>query len=107
MEVSEIRIDLPNRQILVDGTATRLTETEIRLLVTLSQVPGRAFTRRELLDRVAGESTPSGERTIDVHVNALRRKLGPFRRCIETVRGTGFRFSPAFADIQPSFVHTS
>ena len=69
-----------------------LTPTEFRLLETLLRQPGRAFNRHELMDAAIGEDAVVLERTIDVHVKSLRRKLGDAADLIETVRGVGYRF---------------
>jgi two-component system phosphate regulon response regulator PhoB len=69
-----------------------LTRSEFRLLDTLIRQPGRVFDRTELIDAALGEDTMVMERTIDVHIRALRRKLGPKADVIETVRGVGYRF---------------
>jgi two-component system phosphate regulon response regulator PhoB len=68
-----------------------LTPTEFRLLETLVRQPGRAFTRYDLMDAAVGDTIVL-ERTIDVHIKTLRRKLGDAGTHIETVRGVGYRF---------------
>lgn len=75
-----------------------LTRSEFRLLDTLIRQPGRVFDRAELIDAALGEDTMVLERTIDVHVRALRKKLGPYADVIETVRGVGYRFSEAMEE---------
>ncbi|QDV13571.1 Phosphate regulon transcriptional regulatory protein PhoB [Rosistilla oblonga] len=72
-----------------------LTRSEFRLLDTLIRQPGRVFDRAELIDAALGEDTMVLERTIDVHIRALRKKLGAYADVIETVRGVGYRFSEA------------
>jgi two-component system phosphate regulon response regulator PhoB len=74
--------------------APALTPTESRILEVLRGQPGRAFTRPELIARVM-PGTVVLERTIDVHVKALRQKLAAAGGRIETVRGVGYRFVPA------------
>ncbi|WP_165251395.1 winged helix-turn-helix domain-containing protein [Paludisphaera soli] len=69
-----------------------LTPTEFRLLEVLLRQIGRAFTRYELMDAAIGEDAVVLERTIDVHVKSLRKKLGEAGDLIETVRGVGYRF---------------
>ena len=69
-----------------------LTPTEFRLLEVLLRQAGRAFTRHELMDAAIGEDAVVLERTIDVHVKSLRKKLGEATDLIETVRGVGYRF---------------
>ena len=68
-----------------------LTPTEFRLLEVLLRQPGRAFSRHQLMDAAIGEGAIVLERTIDVHVKTLRRKLGE-TELIETVRAVGYRF---------------
>ncbi len=70
----------------------KLTKSEFQLLETLIRQPGRAFGRTELVDAALGEDTMVLERTIDVHVRALRKKMGEAADLIETVRGIGYRF---------------
>ncbi len=69
-----------------------LTPTEFRLLEALVRQPGRAFSRHELMDSAIGEDAVVLERTIDVHVKSLRKKMGDAADLIETVRGVGYRF---------------
>jgi two-component system phosphate regulon response regulator PhoB len=86
-----IRIDRVRHRASVDGKDLDLTPTEFRLLETLLRQPGRAFTRAQLMDAAIGEGAVVLERTIDVHVKALRRKLGRAAPLVETVRGVGYR----------------
>ena len=72
-----------------------LTPTEMRLLHFLASHPGRVFPRSHLLSRVIGEDAIVTDRNIDVHVRALRQKLGEHAAVIETVRGVGYRFAEA------------
>ena len=89
-----VRIDRVRHQASVDGRPLDLTPTEFRLLECLLRQPGRAFTRAQLVESAIGEGTVVLERTIDVHVKTLRRKLGN-PDLIETVRGVGYRFREA------------
>ena len=68
------------------------TPTEFRLLECMLRQPGRAFTRQQLMDFAIEEGAVVLERTIDVHVKSLRRKLDGESEYIETVRGVGYRF---------------
>ncbi len=68
-----------------------LTPSEFALLDMLVRQPGRAFTRSELVDDALGD-TLVFDRTIDVHIRAIRQKLGRSSELIETVRGVGYRF---------------
>lgn len=87
-----ITIDRVRHRVTCDGLVVDLTPSEFRLLETLIRQPGRAFDRSELIDAALGEDTLVMERTIDVHVRALRKKLGSQAKLVETVRGVGYRF---------------
>lgn len=76
----------------VNDQVLQLTKSEFKLLETLIRQPGRAFTRAELVDAALGEDTLVLDRTIDVHIRALRKKMGEAGDFIETVRGVGYRF---------------
>jgi two-component system phosphate regulon response regulator PhoB len=76
----------------IAGKPLKLTKSEFQLLETLIRQPGRAFDRSQLVDAALGEDTLVLERTIDVHIRALRKKLGDHAELIETVRGIGYRF---------------
>jgi len=85
-------IDTAKHQVLVDGEALTFTATELRLLHFLASHPGRVFARDQLLSRVIGDHAVVIDRNIDVHIGAIRRKLGPYRDMVETIRGVGYRF---------------
>ena len=87
-----VRIDRVRHRAYVEGQELDLTPTEFRLLESLLRQPGRAFTRAQLMDAAIGEGAIVLERTIDVHVKSLRRKMGAAGEYIETVRGVGYRF---------------
>lgn len=87
-----ITLDRRRYRVTVRDTPIELTKSEFRLLDTLIRQPGRAFDRSELIDSALGEDTLVLERTIDVHIRALRKKIGPEAEAIETVRGVGYRF---------------
>jgi two-component system phosphate regulon response regulator PhoB len=90
-----ICIDRVRHQVMVGKTRLELTPTEFKLLEVLLRQPGRAFSRHQLMDAAIGEGSIVLERTIDVHVKTLRRKLaanGAPGDMIETVRGVGYRF---------------
>jgi two-component system phosphate regulon response regulator PhoB len=88
-----VRIDHRRHQAFVDREPVELTPTEFRLLDCLLRQPGRAFDREQLMTYALGDSIVVLERTIDVHIKSLRRKLGEGRELIETVRGVGYRFA--------------
>ncbi len=86
-----VKIDRVRHKAIADGAELDLTPTEFRLLECLLRQPGRAFTRPQLMDGAMGDGTIVLDRTIDVHIKSLRRKLGD-PDLIETVRGVGYRF---------------
>jgi len=87
-----VEIDRTNHVTKVEGEEIGLTLTEFRLLWTLMRQPGRTFSRLELLDDSRGADANALERTIDVHIRGLRKKLGSRGDLVETVRGIGYRF---------------
>ncbi|HKI35389.1 MAG TPA: winged helix-turn-helix domain-containing protein [Gemmataceae bacterium] len=89
-ERDDIVLDSVTLRATVQGVVVVLTPTEFRLLEHLLRHAGQVCTRAELIRAVIGAGAQVQERTIDVHVNALRRKLGD-RHGIETVRGRGYR----------------
>ena len=87
-----LTIDEPRHEVTVDGAPVDLTATEWGLLAALASVPGRVFSRYELVNRVRGYEFAGYERTIDSHVKNLRRKLDPHgAELVETVVGVGYR----------------
>jgi two-component system phosphate regulon response regulator PhoB len=91
LEYKDVKIDRVRHRAYVQERELDLTPTEFRLLEVLLRQPGRAFTRAQLMSAAIGEGTMVLERTIDVHIKTLRRKLGT-HDLIETVRGVGYRF---------------
>lgn len=87
-----VTVDRRRFVVMVDSSPLQLTKSEFRLLDTLIRQPGRAFGRSELVDAALGEDTVVLDRTIDVHIRALRKKMGTASDLIETVRGVGYRF---------------
>jgi two-component system alkaline phosphatase synthesis response regulator PhoP len=93
---ADLVIDRRSHEVRVRGEVVSLTPTEFRLLEVLAREPGRAFTRLELLDRVFGYDFEGFERTIDVHVKNLRKKIERDPRqpiYVQTVYGVGYKFS--------------
>ena len=100
IESQGIVIDRHSHRALYQGQELPLTPTEFRLLEVLIRQTGRAFTRYELMDAAIGEDAIVLERTIDVHIKSLRKKLGEAGELIETVRGVGYRFhEPRMANV--------
>src|SRR5262249_37862421 len=92
----DVRLVPERCAVLVGGREVAVTKTQFRLLGGLLAGPGRAFSGAELLEKGIGDLVT--ERTVDVHVKELRRKLGQDGRLIETVRGQGYRSRPRPGD---------
>ena len=87
-----LTIDLTRREVSCNGNTVPVTASEFRLLHFLADHPGQVFSRSELIDGALGREISVVDRTIDVHVTGLRKKLGDCGDWIETVRGFGYRF---------------
>jgi two-component system phosphate regulon response regulator PhoB len=87
-----VMIDRERHRATVDEKLIDLTPSEFGLLESLVRQPGRVFSRSELIDSALGGDSLVLERTIDVHIRSLRKKLGPHAALVETVRGIGYRF---------------
>ena len=88
-----LSIDPARHEVVCDGDALDLTATEFRLLYFLASNPGRVFSRQRLVKEAIGEDVYILDRNIDVHVRAIRKKLGEGKDYILTVRGVGYRFA--------------
>jgi DNA-binding response OmpR family regulator len=91
-----LEIDTVRHAVLRDGQPVDLTPNEYKLLLALARYPGRAYSRLELVERVQGYDYEGYERTIDVHVKNLRKKIEPDSarpRYVETVTGVGYRLA--------------
>lgn len=84
-------IDPQRHQVLIDRKPVDLTATEFKLLAFLCKRPGWVFTRQQIVDAVRGEDYAVTERSVDVQIVGLRKKLGERASWIETVRGVGYR----------------
>lgn len=92
LTIHDIAIDLERHEVRVGGKPVSLTWTEFKVLEVMAGAPGRVFTRSQLVNAVRGDNYPVTERSVDVQIVGLRRKLGPSGANIETVRGVGYRF---------------
>lgn len=86
-----LRIDPAKHEVLVSGEPARLTLTEFKILLALVQARGRVLTRDQLMDKAMGADVFVTDRAIDVHVTAIRKKLGSANWLVHTVRGVGYR----------------
>jgi len=91
-KIHNITIHPGRREVLVDGDPVQLTFTEFGILEFLARRPGWVFTRFQIVDAIRGDDYPVTDRSVDVQIVGLRKKLGPAGKYIETVRGVGYRF---------------
>jgi len=89
--IGPLTIDFDARRVSVEDEAIDLTRTEFEILAALARRPGMAVTRRQLVERALPEEREGTERTLDVHVSRIRKKLGEASDLVETVWGIGYR----------------
>lgn len=87
-----LSIDPERHEVKIQGKAIDLTATEFRVLHHMALHPGRVFTRQQIIEAVRGDDYPVTERSVDVQIVSLRRKLDEDQDLIETIRGVGYRF---------------
>jgi two-component system phosphate regulon response regulator PhoB len=92
IKVHDLVVDPTRRRVTVGGEEVELTATEFGILHFMTQRPGWVFTRSQIINSVKGPDYPVTERSVDVQVAGLRKKLGDRGRYIKTVRGVGYRF---------------
>jgi two-component system phosphate regulon response regulator PhoB len=91
--ISAIQLDPRTGRVIADGRRIELTPRERELLSALIAQAGRVVRRSQLIDRLQAGREPRSERAIDAHIKSIRRKLGPARNYVETVRGVGYRLA--------------
>ncbi len=89
-----IHIDVRRQDVKVDGTLVHLTLTEFCILSLLAQKPGWVFSRAQINEHIRGSGYSVTDRSVDVQIVGLRKKLGGAGENIETIRGVGYRFRP-------------
>jgi two-component system phosphate regulon response regulator PhoB len=92
LQIHDLTIHPGRHEVLLEGKPIDLTYTEFRVLHYLARRPGWVFTRGQIVTAVHGSDYPVTDRSVDVQIAGLRKKLGPAERYIETVRGIGYRF---------------
>ena len=92
LTIRELSIHTGRRHVTAKGRSLGLTYTEFQVLHFLARRPGWVFTRSQIVDAVRGDDYPVTDRSVDVQIVGLRKKLGPLGKYIETVRGVGYRF---------------
>ena len=91
LKAGPLTIDTSKHEVSVNGELARLTLTEFKLLTALVNARGRVLTRDQLMDKAMGSDVFVTDRAIDVHVTAIRKKLGGANWLVHTVRGVGYR----------------
>jgi two-component system, OmpR family, alkaline phosphatase synthesis response regulator PhoP len=92
IKIRELTIDPARHEVTVSGKTVVLTASEFRILHFLSRRPGWVFSRDQIISAVKGDDYPVTDRSVDVQIAGLRKKLGRAGNLIETVRGVGYRF---------------
>jgi two-component system, OmpR family, alkaline phosphatase synthesis response regulator PhoP len=92
LRTDELVIHPGRHEVLLEGQALQLTVTEFRLLHLLVRKPGWVFTRTQIVNEIHGDDYPVSDRSIDVQIVSLRKKLGAFGARLETIRGIGYRY---------------
>ena len=92
LKIYDIEIDPGLHEVLVAGRPVELTRTEFQILYFLARRPGWVFSRYEIVNGVRGDEAIVTDRSVDVQIAGLRKKLGQAGRYVETVRGIGYRF---------------
>jgi len=92
LNIRELSIHRGRRYVSVNGKPLNLTFTEFQVLYFLARRPGWVFTRSQIVDAVRGDDYPVTDRSVDVQIVGLRKKMEPYGHYIETVRGVGYRF---------------
>ena len=92
LAIEGLKVNPTRREVHVHDELVELTNTEFKLLHFLMRQPGIVFTRTQIVDGVHGDDYPVTDRSVDVQVVGLRKKLGEIGALIETVRGVGYRF---------------
>jgi two-component system phosphate regulon response regulator PhoB len=92
LSIHEMTIHPGRHEVLIKGKQTELTLTEFKILHLLARRPGWVFTRYQIVNEIRGDEVLVTDRSVDVQIVGLRRKLGSLGKSIETVRGVGYRF---------------
>lgn len=88
---NEIEVDLRTHEVKIQGTVLNLTKTEYKIFLELVSKRGVIINREQIAQRFLSLRN-SNNRTLDVHINSLRRKLGTYAACVKTIRGRGYMF---------------
>lgn len=92
LRFDEMVIHPGRREVMIDGEPVTLTYTEFQVLYYLAKRPGWVATRSQIVDAVRGVGYAVTDRSVDVQIVGLRKKLGPYGKWVQTVRGVGYKF---------------
>jgi len=92
IKLKDLVVHPGRHEVTVRSKRVDLTSTEFRILHLLARRPGWVFTRQQIIDAARGEDYAVTDRSVDVHISGLRKKLGPLGAQVETVHGVGYRF---------------
>ncbi len=95
IKINGLLIDPGRHEVMIEGRPVKLTLTEFQILHLLSRSPGWVYSRYDIVNRIRGQEAIVTDRSIDVQIVGLRKKLGTFGRYVETVRGVGYRLREA------------
>ena len=102
LRAGPLMIDTAKHEVTVEGESVKLTLTEFKLLTALVGARGRVLTRDQLMDKAMGTDVFVTDRAIDVHVTAIRKKLGKANWLVHTVRGVGYRMQESPEETESS-----
>ncbi|MCK4577575.1 MAG: response regulator transcription factor [Candidatus Marinimicrobia bacterium] len=91
--IDDLEINQGRRIVIVDGETIELTYSEFEILMLLARRPGWVYTRNQIIQAAHGEHYPVTDRSVDVQIVGLRKKLGPSGKMIKTVRGVGYKLN--------------
>lgn len=94
VEIDDLKIDVKTKQVLVKDESANLTRTEFEIILLLAAHPDRIFSRDEIISKVWPDDVVVSDRTVDVHVARIRKKLGDYGRMLVNRSGYGYRFEP-------------
>ncbi len=94
LTVGDVEMDLAAKEVSIAGETIPLTKTEFEILALLAANPSRIFSREAIIDRLWKDAPYTTERTVDVHITRLRKKMGPRAAWLSSKAGYGYRFNP-------------
>jgi len=92
--VDDLTIDVKTKNVLMEGAAVNLTRTEFEIMVLLAAHPDRIFSRDDIMNAVWRDDVVVSDRTVDVHIARIRKKLGEYGKLLVNRSGYGYRFEP-------------